>query len=134
MSETKADNPREEVLERLRAVNRAWIERRFEDLEELFDQEMVIAAPDFQSLAEDRDRCIQSYRDFMSRATVLNFEESDYHVLAWRDSAVIDYQYRITYEMEGKRHHDAGRDLFVFNRTDGAWRAVWRLLLPSPEK
>ena len=42
------------------------------------------------------------------------------------------YTFTISYEMNGGSFNESGRDLFVFARENGLWRAVWSTLLPSP--
>jgi len=44
------------------------------------------------------------------------------------DQAIASYDYRMTYRRDGRRYRASGRDLWVFARQDGRWRAVWRTM------
>jgi uncharacterized protein (TIGR02246 family) len=107
-------------------INRAWLEGRFEDLQRCFHPDMVIVAPGFAQRLAGAAACADTYREFMAAATIHAFEASPADVDVWGDTAVASYAYDIDYEMSGRRQRERGRDLFVFTRADGRWRAVWR--------
>lgn len=111
-------------------INAAWVKGPIESLNRLLHPEMVIVDPDIKLLAGGRDKCVQSYRDFLDQAVVHDFNESDHAVAVFGPAAVAGYRFEISYEMKGETLHEAGRDLFVFVLEDGEWRAVWRAELP----
>ena len=53
-------------------------------------------------------------------------------VLRVGDTAVASFSWDIEYEMQKKVSRENGRDIFVFARARGTWRAVWRTMLLDP--
>lgn len=117
---------RETIRAVIADINRAWLDRRFDDLLPCFHPGMVIVAPGFTQRLDGATACAESYREFMAAAVVRAFEASPADVDVWGDTAVASYAYDIDYEMNGGRLREQGRDLFVFTRVGGEWRAVWR--------
>jgi hypothetical protein len=64
----------------LAALNRAWVTGRLEDLGLLLHPRSVIVGHDLVRLAEGRDACVASYRDFLATVTVHTFAERDVRV------------------------------------------------------
>lgn len=117
---------RETIRAAITEINQAWLEGRFGDLQPWFHPEMVIVAPGFAQRLEGAAACADSYREFMQAAVVHGFEAGPADVDVWGDVAVASYAWDIDYEMAGRRLSERGRDLFVFVRDGGRWRAVWR--------
>jgi len=116
------------VLSRLSA---AWREERFDELEDILHQSVVFVQPGFKGRVEGRTGCVNTYREFMSSAKVVDYSESDPAVDVWGATAVATYRFEISWEMNGKSHRQAGRDLFVFLREDSRWQVVWRTMIPA---
>jgi hypothetical protein len=116
------------VLSRLTA---AWTEGRFDELEDILHQSVVFVQPGFVGRAEGRTSCVDTYREFMSSAQVLEYDESDVAIDVWESTAVATYRYRITWQREGKMHRDTGHDVFVFLRQESRWQVVWRTVMPG---
>ena len=76
---------------------------------------------------------MDSYREFAEHAKVRKFIESDFVIDIWGDVALASYNFEIDYEMRGEELSDSGRDLFLFLREGGRWRALWRTVLPQDE-
>ncbi len=129
---------REEILLLLVRINQTWLERPPEEfpalLGEYFHESMVIKGPGFQTMGTGtgRDACIQSYVDFVRQAKVSAWNLSDSDVDIIGDTAVATYAWKITYELNGEERRETGHDVFVFTRSEGKWRALWRAMLPSP--
>ncbi len=114
------------VLSRLTA---AWREERFDELEDILHQSVVFVQPGFSSRAEGRKSCVDTYRQFMSTARVVDYVERDVAIDVWGGTAVATYYFDIAYEMDGKSRRDTGHDVFVFVREESRWQVVWRTLI-----
>jgi uncharacterized protein (TIGR02246 family) len=121
-----------EVWDVVRRINAAWREGHPERLSELLHDQMVIIGPDGRRFAEGKEPCVASYREFCESAPVTFYQESDPQVDVYETTAVVSYQYEIEYSLEGKVHREAGRDVFVLEKQDGRWLAVWRQLSSQP--
>jgi ketosteroid isomerase-like protein len=76
---------------------------------------------------------VRSYRDFCRDARVHDFGTEDLRVDVVADTAVASYRFRIDYEYGGHRLQEEGREVQVMVREAGAWRSVWRTILPGPD-
>ena len=130
MASGTGQHVREEIRLLLRSINQAWTQGRPEDLAPYFRDDMVIVGPGFQGRTEGKQACIESYKEFISQATIRDYEESEIVVDVWGETAVASYHFEIDYEMGGTEYHDTGYDLFVFVREGGLWRVAWRTLVP----
>lgn len=125
-------SPRQdEAWDTVRRVNQAWVRNRTEELEALLHPSVVVVPPPPALPARGRDACIESYRDFVRTARVLHFEELTPAVEVFGDTAVVTYDFAITYEVSGTYTTERGREIFVLTHEDGRWQAVWRTQLPA---
>jgi hypothetical protein len=115
------------VLSRLTA---AWREERFDELEDILHQSVVFLQPGFKGRVEGRKACVNTYREFMSSAKVVDYTESDVAVDVWGATGVATYRFDMAWEMTGKPHREVGHDIFVFVREDSRWQVVWRTVIP----
>jgi hypothetical protein len=127
------DDTKAEIHRLLQQIRDCWRRGRTTELAALFHCDMRIVGPDFRVLAAGRDACVKSYEDFVRDATILEHEESEPEISAWGDTATAAFGWKITYQMKGETHRDAGRDLFVFARHQGRWQAVWRAVFFTPD-
>jgi len=118
--------------ELVREINRLWVGGKPEMLGEYFHENMIMVAPDLKVVGKGREECVKGYIDFCREARVAKYEESKFAVDIWGTTASVSYDFDISYEIEGKNYHDAGRDLFIFSRDEnsGEWSTVWRILVP----
>jgi hypothetical protein len=77
-----------------------------------------------------REAMVQSFRDFLAAAKVLDFETLDLQVDLFGPTAVAGLVFRIRYEMEGQAYDEKGKDVLVLNRDGNVWRIVWRTQIP----
>jgi len=122
----------DEIKQVIERINRAWREGRFDEIGPCFHSRAVIVPPGFGGRVEGARACVKSYRDFTAAAKIQKCEERDFAVDTWGDTAVVSYRFEISYDMQGRRYDETGRDLMVLSRRDGRWRVVWRTLLSSP--
>lgn len=122
------------VRQAVRDVNQAWINARYERLRELIDPDIVLATPGFGERVHGAEAYLSGHREFVESATIHSFAEDEIDVDILGSSAVATYRYRLDYERSGQRYESTGRDLFVFESTDGRWRAMWRTILDIDEQ
>jgi uncharacterized protein (TIGR02246 family) len=121
-----------EVWDVIRRINAAWLERQPERLRDLFHDRIVIVGAEGQRFGEGKEPCVESYRSFCANASVASFQESDRQVDVYDCVAIVSYRFEIEYTLEGKAHRETGRDLFVLEKVNGRWLAVWRQLVAQP--
>jgi hypothetical protein len=81
--------------------------------------------------AAGKAACAKSYQDFLNQAKIRNCKLAEPLIDVAGDTAVAACAWEMTYELNGQTYSESGHDLFVFNRDQGKWLAVWRTLLPS---
>jgi uncharacterized protein (TIGR02246 family) len=121
-----------EVWEVVRRINAAWLERQPGRLLDLFHDRIVIVDVGGRRLGVGKDTCADSYRSFCDQATVTHYHESNPQVDVFNSVAVVGYHFEIEYTMEGKTSRETGRDVFVLEKENGRWLAVWRQLVAQP--
>jgi ketosteroid isomerase-like protein len=119
-----------DVYDVLSNISEAWQLRQYDKLASHFDPDMTIVSPGFERRVQGRAACVDSYREFMDRATIERYEEAVPVVDVWGDTAVATYRWEMAWTAEGTADDEAGHDIVVLRRSsrDGveAWRVVWR--------
>ena len=115
----------------LENINKAWTEGHPNDLKNFFDEDIVIAQPGGQVQGRGKQECVDSYKNFLSKAEVKTFDISEPLIELWQNTAVVSYKFKMAFTLGGNDYHDSGVDLFVFSLVNGCWLAVWRSVLPS---
>ena len=121
-------DPREAVRRTLTAINTAWLEDRVDAMASHFREDVVFCAPGFTGRVEGRAACLDSYRQFLQVARLISFSADEPEIDVFGDTAVASTAWSTSYELEGNRHDETGRDVFVFTREGDAWRAGWRFM------
>jgi hypothetical protein len=103
------------------SINQAWLTGNAGQVVRYPDDGMIIPGPGPQVIAEGREACVRSYRDFSDRATICAFAEHAPVMKVFGTTAVASYRYTIRYETEGILHEDTGQDLFVFRYQGHQW-------------
>lgn len=122
-----------EVRDALRHINAAWLEGRPDDLRPLFHDRMVIVDGEGRRLGMGAEAAVESYRQFVTQATITRFDADEPSVDVFESTAVADSAFRIEYSIGGETYRDKGREVFVLAREGGRWLAVWRQLTGQPE-
>lgn len=125
------EHARAELRAALQKVSAAWQNRRFEELADLFDENIVMVLPAFSGRIEGRKAVVDSYREFMGTAAVSDYQEDLPTIDVWGNTAFASYHWEMTWIGRGKVESAAGYDAFVFSRSEdgeGSWRAVWRTM------
>jgi ketosteroid isomerase-like protein len=129
----RTNDERDQVARAVREINDAWTSGHPERMRDLLDDEVVFVQPGFAGRETGRDRAVQSYREFVTEATLHRYVESDLTIDLSGHTAVASYAWTIEYTRKKRRHSESGRDLFVLDRVGTRWKLVWRLLLPDAE-
>lgn len=130
---TSFDDPiKTEVWETLRALNAAWTRGNPDDLATYFHPEMVAIAGPERRRIEGGPACVASWKAFTQAAKIRRWLESEPRVDLYGDTAVVTYYYDMAFEMGGQTVDTGGRDMFVFVRERGRWRAVADQFSPYP--
>jgi len=127
------ESKHESAAAAMRQINQAWLNGRVEDLATLVHSDIVTVFPDFAGKIQGRAGLLAGFHDFCQSATIQEFQEHDQQVDVADDTAVITFRYEMVYERSGERYRASGRDLWVFQRHEGAWIAVWRAMLEMQE-
>jgi ketosteroid isomerase-like protein len=90
--------------------------------------------PGFGGRAEGAEALISGFQDFCQNAKVLSYKESDHQVDLAGHSAVASFRFEMVYARDGASYRSTGRDLWVFERRDDGWLAVWRTMLDVAEE
>jgi hypothetical protein len=85
--------------------------------------------PGLKDLVRGREALVQSYADFMAQSRIVDYTESNHSTHAWRDTAVVTYDWTMTYEQKGETKSESGQDMFVFVRRNSHWLAILRVML-----
>ena len=117
------------VLATLQAINHAWTTGDFTGFDELFREDVAMAMPGFGDRVAGRAALTDSYRQFAAACTLLAYSEGEPMVELFDDAAIATYPFTISYEMEGNRYDESGRDLFLLLKQEGRWQAAWRAML-----
>jgi len=120
----------EELKARVHSLNIAWLAGNLDDLRTYFHPEIVMVAPGVSAHIKGREACLKSFEDFMCRAQVHDFRESETRVDHWVETAITSFRWDVTYTLDGRRLDEAGRDVWVWIRTGGIWVVVWRTQFP----
>ncbi len=115
----------------VRAMDRCWLEQRFEDLRDFLADDVVFVAPGGAHRVEGLTAAIDSYRAFMAASEVQRFNVSDFRTTERGDTAVVEYAWEMAWTTEGNAFAETGREILVLTRRDGQWRVVWRTQIPG---
>ena len=118
-----------EIQQLIKKINQTWLKGRPQELKAYFHPDIQFAGLNLEIMGSGRQVCIESYQDFVNKAAIIKYNQSDPDIQVWGYSALAKYKFSIEYEMNGKRLADSGFDLFLFTYSEGRWQAVWRMLI-----
>jgi ketosteroid isomerase-like protein len=108
------------VADAMRAINKAWLEGRVDDIAPVLHPEIVMRFPGFSGQMRGRDPFLAAFRDFVQSATIHQFHDRDYQIDVVGDTAVITFSCEMVYTRSGERYRAGGRDVWIFrNRVPG---------------
>lgn len=121
-------NDRDTIVQIVKNINQAWLMERFEELDQYLHPDVVFVQPKFAGRMEGRAACVAGYRDFLAQATIREYRDGQPSVDIFGNTAVATYQFHILYELANETYREDGYDTFVFAKSEGGWRAVWRTM------
>lgn len=119
----------DDIRQALDDLNQAWRTRRFDALEQFFDEDVVMKGPGLKELARGKGRIVQSYVDFMQKSDVTEYAESNHFVHRWGHTAAAGFDWSMTWVQNGKTDSGSGQDMFVFERRKDRWVVILRIML-----
>ena len=123
-------NHEAEITRVVTAINKSWLNKKTEYLNDFFHEEMIITDSNFNKLAGNKKECVASYESFIKQAKILSFAEHDINIEIIGTTAIVNYIFDISWKVNNSISSEKGRDVFVFEFTNGKWLAVCRTLLP----
>lgn len=121
----------DQIREVLARLTSAWLDKRFEEILDLLHEDVVFESPGFSGRLTGRAACVDSYRQFMASARVLEYVEHSVSIETWGATAVATTHCEMTWEMDGQSQREAGHDVLVLARSAAdRWQVVWRTLVP----
>ena len=123
-----------EVRETMTAINQAWLENRPADMGSSLHPDITMVFPGFSGIITGRDALLASFTEFCKNARVLEYEESDLQIQISSNVAVVSFRFNMLYERPSYRERSTGRDVWVFERVEGKWLAVWRTMVDLQTK
>ncbi|MEI9849899.1 MAG: nuclear transport factor 2 family protein [Sphingomonas sp.] len=121
----------DELIAFTKQMDRCWMERRFGDLSGYLADDVVVVAPGGKHRIAGLDAAIESYREFMSRSDVDRFDSSGHVVTQRGATAVVEYDWDMSWTDQDASHVAEGREILVLAQRDHGWRVVWRTQLPT---
>jgi ketosteroid isomerase-like protein len=119
-----------EVHDAIRQINALWLGGRVARLNEHLLNDVVMIAPGFEARFQGLRAVIDSFQTFIRNARVHAFRESEMQIDVWEDTAMATYRFDMTYEYDGTTYDEAGREMWLFVRSDRRWRLAWRHQVP----
>ena len=127
------ESGRKEVAGIMQRINRAWLDRRIEEMEPFIHQDIVMVFPGFSARVTGRENFLAGFRDFADHAVVQDLKEQEYQIDVAGETAVVNFRFEMLYERSEQEYRSTGRDFWVFHRSGGKWLAVWRTMLEVEE-
>jgi len=115
----------EQLWERVRASNAAWLRGEPRDVADLYADDAVLITPDLRRV-EGRVAIVQSYVDYVSQVRTDHFRELGHSVELRGDVAVLTYTFDVRYEVEESVYQEQGQEVVVFARRGERLVAIWR--------
>jgi len=123
-----------EIEDLIQRINRVWLDRRPQDLEALLHPDVIMVFPGFGGRSQGAHAMIAGFEDFCTHAKLHEFDESDLQVDVVGDTAAASFAFTMIYERDGRRYRSTGRDLWMFGKEGGEWKAHWRTMLDLKEQ
>lgn len=122
-------NEHEQISAALSRLIEAGMTGQLDELVSLLHDDVVMVFPGFAGRADGKAAVLAGFEEFSNTATVQGHEEQDQQIDIVGDVAVCSYRFIVTFERGGQAYRSTGRDLWVFRREAGTWRAIWRTML-----
>lgn len=121
MSQGEAGN----VWARIVSSNRAWFEGRPCEVASIFHPEVVLVSGGEVRL-RGREAMVQSYVDYCGAVKTHAFAEGAHSVELFGASAIVNYLFRVEFEVDGAVQRERGEETLVLVRWGGELLVRWR--------
>ncbi len=121
----------QDLIQFVQAMDRCWLESRFDDLADYLDEHVVMVAPGGEHRLNSLAAAIDSYRTFMGGSSVQRFHPSNYTVTERGNAAVIEYAWDMAWTGGDASHEAKGREILALSRGPTGWRVVWRMQIAN---
>ena len=118
------DPVQQEIWATLRALNDAWTQGNPDDLTQYFHRNMVAITATDRHRIHGGAACVAGWKGFANAARIHYWKEVDPVIHVYGDSAVVAYDFDMSFDMGGKTIDMGGRDMFFFVKEAGKWWAV----------
>ena len=118
------DSIKQEIWGTVRAMNDAWTKGNPDDLAKYFHQDMVAITATDRNRLDGGAACIDGWKGFANAARIHRWEEIDPVIHVYGNSAVVAYNFDMSFDMGGQTISMGGRDMFFFVKENGRWWAV----------
>lgn len=119
------DDPiKQEIWLTVRSLNDVWTKGNPDDLVNYFHRDMIAITATDRYRREGRAMCLEGWKGFAQAATIHRWEEINPVIHVYGDSAVVAYNFDMSFDMGGHRIDLGGRDMFFFVKENGQWWAV----------
>lgn len=120
--------------ETMAAINRAWRENRPSEMRAYLHPDITMVFPGFSGKATGIDDMIGGFEEWCANARVIEYEESDEQVQVIGNIGFVSFRFDMLYERATYRERSTGRDIWVFERSDRKWLAIWRTMVDLKEE
>lgn len=126
------DPVKQEIWTTVRAMNDAWTKGNPDDLGDFFHQDMVAITATDRNRLNGGAACIAGWKGFSNAVHIHRWEEVDPVIHVYDNSAVVAYNFDMSFDMGGQTINMGGRDMFFFVKENGRWWAVADQFSPYP--
>lgn len=112
------------------AMDRCWLEARFDDLRRFMAPGIEISVPGTERVIGIY-AVIETYRDFMARCRIIHFTPSDHVATVRGSSAIVEYRWDMQWQEGTEEISAAGREIVAIDCSGSDWAIFWRTQLPA---
>ena len=123
---------KQEVWATVRAMNNAWTKGDPNDLSKFFHRDMVAITPTDRHRLDGAAACVAAWKGFCSAARIHRWEEINPVIHIYGNTAVVAYDFAMSFDMGGNTINMGGRDMFFFVKEGEKWWAVADQFSPYP--
>ncbi|MDR1968949.1 MAG: nuclear transport factor 2 family protein [Burkholderiaceae bacterium] len=126
------DPIQQEIWATVRAMNDAWTKGNPDDLSKFFHRDMVAITATDRHRLNGAAACVAGWKGFCNAARIRHWTEVDPVIHVYGNSAVVAYDFDMSFDMGGKTVNMGGRDMFFFVKEGTKWWAVADQFSPYP--
>jgi len=125
---------RKELSAAMDRIIQAGMSGQIEGLSEILDDQVIMVFPGFGRRVQGKTAMIGGFQDFAASAEIHEHRETDEQIDVIGETAVISYRFELIYTRDDVIYRSDGRDLWVFHKTEGDWKAAWRTMPEMEEQ